>query len=102
MSKIFKDHWEIFGENIVQCVSVVAKKKSSPLIGYTAQGIGFRLSSHEKLCAERMKLLIKSIDDLNKKVSKLTEDVSKGKGVVSVLVFLGALIAGVLGYLNIK
>ena len=80
----------------------MAKKNNRPLIGITAQGIGFRLSSHEKLCAERMKLLIKQLDDLNKKVSKLTEDVSKGKGVVSVLVFLGALIAGVLGYLNIK
>ena len=80
----------------------MAKKKIKPLIGITAQGIGYRLSSHERLCAERMKLLIKSIDDLNKKVSKLTEDVSKGKGVVSVLVFLGALVVGVLGYLNIK
>jgi len=80
----------------------MAKKKIKPLIGITAQGIGYRLSSHERLCAERMKLLIKQLDDLNKKVSKLTEDVSKGKGVVSVLVFLGALVVGVLGYLNIK
>ena len=102
MSKIFKDHWEIFGENIVQCVSVVAKKKSSPLIGYTAQGIGFRLSSHEKLCAERMKLLIKQLDDLNKKVSKLAEEMSQGKGAVKVLMALGALVVGILGYLNIK
>ena len=102
MSKIFKDHWEIFGENIVQCVSVVAKKKSSPLIGYTAQGLGFRLSSHEKLCAERMKLLIKSIDDLNKKVSKLTTEMAQGQGAVKVLMALGALVVGILGYLNIK
>jgi hypothetical protein len=49
-----------------------------------------------------MKLLVKSIDELNKKVSKLTEDISKGKGIVSVLVFLGTLAAGVLGYLNLK
>ena len=102
MSKIFKDHWEIFGENIVQCVSVVAKKKSSPLIGYTAQGLGFRLSSHEKLCAERMKLLLKSIDDLNKKVSKLTTEMAQGQGAVKVLMALGALVVGILGYLNIK
>ena len=47
----------------------MAKKKAKPLIGITAQGIGYRLSSHERLCAERMKLLLKSIDDLNKKVS---------------------------------
>ena len=61
-----------------------------------------RISAHERLCAERMKLVVKSIDELNKKVSKLTEDISKGKGIVSVLVFLGTLAAGVLGYLNLK
>ena len=63
---------------------------------------GIRLSSHEKLCAERMKYLIKSIDDLNKKVSKLSEEVSKGKGAVSVLVALGTIAAAILGYLNFK
>ena len=61
-----------------------------------------RISAHERLCAERMKLLVKSIDDLNKKVSKLTEDVSKGKGGVAVLMALGALVIGVLGYFNFK
>ena len=74
------------------------KKKSST----AAIGVGYRLSSHEKLCAERMKLLLKSIDDINKKVSKLTEDVSKGKGAVAVLMALGAFVIGVLGYFNIK
>ena len=49
-----------------------------------------------------MKQLLKSIDDINKKVSKLTEDVSKGKGAVAVLMALGALLIGVLGYFNIK
>ena len=76
----------------------MAKKKSS----VAAIGVGYRLSSHEKLCAERMKQLLKSIDDMNKKVSKLTEDVNKGKGAVAVLMALGALVIGVLGYLNIK
>ena len=76
----------------------MAKKKSS----VAAIGIGYRLSSHEKLCAERMKQLVSSIDNLNKKVSKLSEDISKGKGIVSVLVFLGTLAAAVLGYLNLK
>ena len=61
-----------------------------------------RLSAHEKLCAERMKQLIKSIDELKKKVSELKEDVSKGKGAVAVLMMLGALVIGVLGYFNIK
>ena len=76
----------------------MAKKKSSP----NTIGLGFRLSSHEKLCAERMKLLIKQLDDLNKKVSKLSEDISQGKGAVKVLMALGALVVGILGYLNIK
>jgi len=76
----------------------MAKKKSS----VAAIGIGYRLSSHERLCAERMKQLVSSIDDLNKKVSKLTEDVSKGKGGVAVLMALGAIVIGVLGYFNFK
>ena len=38
----------------------------------------------------------------HKKVSRLTEDMSKGKGGVAVLMTLGALIIGILGYLNIK
>ena len=76
----------------------MAKKKSS----VAAIGIGYRLSSHERLCAERMRQLVRSIDDLNKKVSKLTEDVSKGKGGVAVLMALGAIVIGVLGYFNFK
>ena len=74
------------------------KKKSS----VAAIGVGYRLSSHEKLCAERMKLLIKAIDELKKNVSKLTEDVSKGKGAEAVLMALGALVIGVLGYFNLR
>ena len=76
----------------------MSKKKSST----AAIGLGYRLSSHERLCAERMKLLLKSIEDLNRKVSKLTEDMSKGKGAVAVLMALGALVIGILGFLNFK
>ena len=76
----------------------MAKKKSNiPTIG-----LGYRLSSHERLCAERMKQLLKSIDDINKKVSKLTEDVSKGKGGVAVLMALAAGVIGLLGFFNLK
>ena len=74
------------------------KKKSNT----TAIGLGFRLSSHEKLCAERMKQLLKSIDELKKNVAILNDSMSKGKGGVAVLMALGALVIGVLGYLNIK
>ena len=61
-----------------------------------------RLSAHEKLCAERMKQLIKSIDELKKTVSSLRDFVSKGKGAVAALMMLGALVIAVLGYFNIK
>tara|TARA_R100000234_G_scaffold119018_1_gene100868 strand:- start:432 stop:665 length:234 start_codon:yes stop_codon:yes gene_type:complete len=64
--------------------------------------LGIRLSSHEKICAERMLNLQKSIDRLEKKVEHLTDSVSRGKGIVSVLVFLGTLGAGIIGYLNFK
>jgi hypothetical protein len=76
----------------------MTKKKSLD----ASVGVGFRLSSHEKLCAERMKLLLKSVDDLNKKVSKLSDDVSKGKGMVSVLVALGTIAAACIGFFNFK
>ena len=78
------------------------KKKSKPLVGNNTLGLGYRLSSHERLCAERMKQLLKSIDDINKKVSKLTEDVSKGKGGVAVLMALAAGVIGLLGFFNLK
>jgi len=64
--------------------------------------LGIRLSSHERLCAERMSQLIKSIDSLKKNVDELKIQVAKGKGAVAVLVFLGTIVAGVFGYLNIK
>ena len=74
------------------------KKKSST----AAIGLGYRLSSHEKLCAERMKQLLKSIDELKKNVAILNDSMSKGKGGVAVLMAIGALLIGVLGFLNIK
>ena len=43
-----------------------------------------------------------SIDELKKTVSSLRDDVSKGKGAVAVLMALGALVIGVLGYFNFK
>ena len=64
--------------------------------------LGIRLSSHEKLTAERHSQILKSIDELNKKVSKLSDEVSTGKGMVKVLVFLGTIAAACIGYFNIK
>ena len=69
---------------------------------YAEVAAGVRLSAPEKLCAERMKNLITSIERLEKKVDALQDNVSKGKGIVAVLVFLGTVAAGVLGYFNFK
>ena len=81
---------------------MVKRKINQAIKSYANASLNIRLSSHEKICAERMKRLVSSIDELNKKVSKLSEDISEGKGIVSVLVFLGTLAAAVLGYLNLK
>ena len=78
----------------------MAKKKSSSSLAQ--QSVGIRLSSHEKICSERMSNLMTSIERLEKKVDTLSDSVSKGKGIVAVLVFLGSIAAACIGYLNIK
>ena len=75
----------------------MAKKSSDSIVNTS---LGIRLSTHEKLCAERMKQLLKSVDELNKKVSKLSDEVSTGKGMVKVLVFLGTIAAACIGFFN--
>lgn len=76
------------------------KKKSSTSL--VQERVGIRLSSHEKICAERMNSLLISIQRLEKKVDTLSDSVSKGKGIVSVLVFLGTVFAAVIGFINYK
>ena len=78
----------------------MTKKKSS--LTLAQQSVGIRLSSHEKLCAERMNNLITSIQRLEKKVDTLSDSVSKGKGIVAVLVFLGSIVAATIGIFNYK
>ena len=75
------------------------KKKTATIVN---QQVGIRLSSHEKLCAERMNNILKSIERLEKKVEQLSDHVSTGKGIVKVLVVLGSLAAAFIGYLNLK
>ena len=75
------------------------KKKTATIVN---QQVGIRLSSHEKLCAERMNNILKSIERLEKKVEKLSDHVSTGKGIVKVLVVLGSLAAACIGYFNLK
>ena len=65
---------------------------------FVEQATGLRLSAHEKLCAERMKHIQESIKELSREVKSLRTEVSKGKGAISVLVFLGTLIVGLVGF----
>ena len=69
---------------------------------FVEQATGVRLSAHEKLCAERMKHIQESIKELSKEVKSLRNEVSKGKGAVAVLVFVGTLVASIIGFLNFK
>jgi hypothetical protein len=47
-----------------------------------------------------MKTLFKSIEELKVEVKSLRSDVSKGKGMIHVLVFLGGLVAAILGFIQ--
>ena len=69
---------------------------------YADVAAGVRLSAHEKLCAERMKLIHDSIKDLQKEVKSLRNEVSTGKGIVRVLVFLGTIAATVIGIFQFR
>ena len=78
------------------------KKKAISAKQFANEMVGIRLSSHEKLCAERMKTLIDAIKDLRKDVNDLKNTVSKGKGMVAVLVFLGTIVAALTGWFTYK
>jgi len=76
----------------------MARKKVLTPKEFSEVATGVRLSSHEKLCAERMKLLHESINELKKEVKSLRTDMSKGKGAVSAFILIGSCIAGLIGY----
>lgn len=78
------------------------KRKITSVKQFAEMSTGVRLSQHEKLCAERMETLIESIKDLRKDVNELKINVAKGKGAVAVLVFLGTVIATVIGFFQYK
>lgn len=62
---------------------------------YAEQTTGVRLSSHEKLCSERMAQLIKSIDELKKDVKEMRADMNKWKGAGSIIILLGSILGSV-------
>jgi len=71
-------------------------KKKHKIVSTTS----VRLSAHEKLCAERMQTLIKTIDELRGDVKDLRSDMNKGKGVIAFLIIVGGLVGSVLAILK--
>ena len=67
---------------------------------YADVATGVRLSSHEKLCAYRMKEIQDSIKELSSEVKSLRQDVLKGKGAISVLILLGSALAAIIGFFS--
>ena len=79
----------------------MARKKITPK-EYSEVATGVRLSSHEKLCAERMESILKSIDEMKREIKSLRQDVSMGKGGLKVILAIGTLIVGVIGFFQFK
>ena len=73
------------------------RKKTMTAKELTSQMTGMRLSKHEAICAERMKTLFKAIDEMRKDIKNLRQDMNKGKGAVSVLIFLAGIVATIVG-----
>jgi hypothetical protein len=61
----------------------------------TISATSIRLSAHEKICAERMSQLIKTIDELRVDVKDLRNDMSKGKGIIYFIIFLGGIVTAI-------
>lgn len=69
---------------------------------FAEQATGVRLSAHEKLCAERMNNILKSIEEMKREIKSLRQDVSMGKGGLKVILVIGTILVGILGYFNFK
>ena len=75
----------------------MARKKITPK-EYSEVATGVRLSSHEKLCAERMNNILKTLEEMKREVKSLRQDVSMGKGGLKVILAIGTLIVGLIGF----
>ena len=79
----------------------MARKKTT-LKEFSEVATGVRLSSHEKLCAERMNNILKSIEEMRKEIKSLRQDVSMGKGGLKVILAIGTIIVGIIGFFQFK
>ena len=75
--------------------NVSAKKQ---IREYAEKNNSYRISTHEKVCAERMKTLFKAIDEMRKDIKDLRADMNKGKGAVAFFIVLGGLVATVFSF----
>jgi len=69
---------------------------------FADEATGVRLSSHEKLCAERMENILKSIEEMKKEIKSLRQDVSMGKGGLKVILAVGTILVGIIGFFQFK
>ena len=76
--------------------------KKNNLKQFADEATGVRLSSHEKLCAERMNNILKTLEEMKREVKSLRQDVSMGKGGLKVILTIGTIVVGILGYFNFK
>ena len=79
----------------------MARKKITPK-EFSEVATGVRLSSHEKLCAERMNNILKTLEEMKREVKSLRQDVSMGKGGLKVILAIGTLIVGIIGFFQFK
>ena len=77
------------------------RKKITPK-EFSEVATGVRLSSHEKLCAERMENILKSIEEMKREIKSLRQDVSMGKGGLRVILAVGTLVVGIIGFFQFK
>ena len=103
-SDLFDNKWD----------EIVVKAKGEQLIKKASNRSYLRISS-KKFYDEGLRIInkskkarlilgqhIDSINELKREVKSLRQDVSKGKGAVAVLVFIGTLVASIVGFLNFK
>jgi hypothetical protein len=77
------------------------RKKITPK-DFSEVATGVRLSSHEKLCAERMNNILKTLEEMKREVKSLRQDVSMGKGGLKVILAIGTLVVGIIGFFQFK
>lgn len=57
-----------------------------------------KISYHEKVCQERMKIIFKVLDEMRKDVKDLKADMNRGKGAAAIIILIGGLIGSIFYY----